>query len=458
MKATGKPNRTGRAMRAAAGEATPSLRKKVSKGKEYWYWVATVTINVLPDGTRIRKDVSAQTREECQAKIDALIEQRALLAAEEADKAQYDPSIVKANKTTVKFWMRYWLQSIDGTVKPNTLATYKAMVDEHIIPGLGTNKLIGLKRPQIEKWVQGLRNSKTDEPLSDTGKRYAALVLHIALQAAVNEGVLLVNPADNLKTPKARKKEYKPIEDIDMHRLMQYVQQHSNYPQVIEILLLTGICKGEALGLSWDSVFDTDEDSDKKGTILIGQQLQYNKKTHRLEITPPKYNKSRYIRPTQRVMDILQEIKAMQERQKEAVNVNGGTWGNNWNLVFTRDDGRPINPATLYVDFTRCCKAIGLSNVRVHDLRHQYATHELANGTGVASVTKILGHTSEAYTLAKYANIILEVQRHTSQMMDQYADRILDSCLRHSKNGHRPSVTGNQTASDGKLNRQKREN
>ena len=417
---TTKPEETGRAKRAVAGEATPSRRCKKSKGREYWYWVATVTIEVLPDGTRIRKDVSASTEEECQAKIDALIAQRSIIADIESKKVQYDPSKIKASKTTLQYWMRYWLQSIDGVVKPNTYSTYQAASEEHIIPGLGSTKLIDLNRPQIERWVKSLYNSKTGEPLSDTGKRYAALVLHIALQAAVDAGKLLTNPADNVMTPKANMDKYTPIEDNEMKRLILYVDDHSKYPQVIKVLLLTGMRKGEALGLSWDNVSDATDT--KEGMILVKQQLQYVKQTHRLEITS--VNKSREIYPPQMVMDILRDIKTEQAKQKADVIKNGGTWGNDWDLVFTHPDGRPVNPVTLYVDFKKCCEAVGLSNIRVHDLRHQYATSALANGFDVSSVNKTLGHASESYTLNKYVDPTRAMQQHASQTMDQYIAKI----------------------------------
>ncbi len=230
----------------------------------------------------------------------------------------------------------------------------------------------------------------------------------------------MTNPADNVMAPKANRTKYTPIEDNDLKRLIQYVDEHSKYPQVIKVLLLTGMRKGEALGLSWDNVSNATDT--KEGMILVEQQLQYVKQTHRLEITS--VNTSRKIYPLQMVMDILRDIKTEQAKQKADLIKNGGTWGNNWDLVFTRPDGRPVNPTTLYVDFRECCEAVGLSNIRVHDLRHQYATSALANGFDVASVNKTLGLPSESYTLSKYVNPTRAMQQHASQTMDQYIAKI----------------------------------
>jgi site-specific recombinase XerD len=59
------------------------------------------------------------------------------------------------------------------------------------------------------------------------------------------------------------------------------------------------------------------------------------------------------------------------------------TWGEAYeenDLVFCRENGPPINPETMTLNFKRLGASAGLPPIRLHDLRHSYATAALAAG------------------------------------------------------------------------------
>jgi integrase len=73
------------------------------------------------------------------------------------------------------------------------------------------------------------------------------------------------------------------------------------------------------------------------------------------------------------------------------------------------DWAHPIVADNLYHNyFQPACKALGLGNVRLHDLRHTFATLALSAGEHYMQVSKWLGHSSYVLTLTTYADYISE--------------------------------------------------
>jgi integrase len=67
---------------------------------------------------------------------------------------------------------------------------------------------------------------------------------------------------------------------------------------------------------------------------------------------------------------------------------------------------KPIRPRETTKAFTRRALALGFAGLRLHDLRHNCASHMLAAGRPVTAVAAHLGHATPAITLAVYAHHI----------------------------------------------------
>lgn len=76
--------------------------------------------------------------------------------------------------------------------------------------------------------------------------------------------------------------------------------------------------------------------------------------------------------------------------------------------------------------FNLALKAAGLKRIRVHDLRHTFATLHFALGTHVQIVSKVLGHSCVAITCDRYSHVI-------ESMDDDAAVRLDDLLLRRAK-------------------------
>ena len=84
----------------------------------------------------------------------------------------------------------------------------------------------------------------------------------------------------------------------------------------------------------------------------------------------------------------------------------GEGWQNELDLVVTEPDGSAVNPQVLTRRFRAIVRETGLPTIRLHDLRHSYATAALASGLRVDVLSKRLGHANVGVTLKVYAHVL----------------------------------------------------
>jgi len=73
--------------------------------------------------------------------------------------------------------------------------------------------------------------------------------------------------------------------------------------------------------------------------------------------------------------------------------------------VFTDSMGSALNPETVSNAFAREVKRSGLRRIRLHDLRHTWASLALAAGVHPKKVQRQLGHAHVSITLAIYSHL-----------------------------------------------------
>jgi integrase len=90
--------------------------------------------------------------------------------------------------------------------------------------------------------------------------------------------------------------------------------------------------------------------------------------------------------------------------------------------VFTWEDGRPLHPNVISRTFSRLAKAAGLPVIRLHDVRHSYASAALEAGVPMKVVSERLGHSSISITGDIYSHVRAEVDQAAA---DKVAGMIL---------------------------------
>jgi hypothetical protein len=94
------------------------------------------------------------------------------------------------------------------------------------------------------------------------------------------------------------------------------------------------------------------------------------------------------------------------------------SWGHGYqdlDLVFTREDGSPLDPGYVTKHMQLIANRAGLPRRRLHDLRHGAASLQLAAGVPMAVVSKRLGHSSLSMTADTYSHLLEGVGRQAAE-------------------------------------------
>lgn len=393
--------------RGAAGAG--SIRKKTvkSKGQEYTYWEARVTVGFDPGtGKQVQKSFTGKTQKEVREKMQA-----AAVAVNTGD--YFEPS-----KMTLARWIEIWLQEYSGDKKYSTVKHYKAQCKTHITPSLGAVRLSELTAPQI----QAFYNKMQRDGLAPKSVRNIHGILTKCLSTAVRVGYLRVNPAASVTLPKVVRKEIHPLTDRQVQDFLKAADD-DEYGILLKVILFTGLRESEAIGLTWDCI------DFKMGTLKICKQLQKRPlKDGGFTFTPLKNNKTRILKPAPFVMKLLERRKCEQAEQRLMV---GDLW-EGWNsaeerktaLVFTSVIGKNLHPQTVYNHYKKLATKIGIPESRVHDLRHTFAVLSLQNGDDVKTVQSNLGHATAAFTLDVYGHVSEKMKNDSAARMEAYIEGI----------------------------------
>ncbi len=118
-----------------------------------------------------------------------------------------------------------------------------------------------------------------------------------------------------------------------------------------------------------------------------------------------------------RLIQVLQEHRAVQDR----IRLKAGKDWVDKNLIFCRNDGRPLDPDNLYHrDFKRILKRAGLRSIRIHDLRHTFAAILISTGHHPKYIQGQMGHSSIDVTMDLYGHLMPEVHDGAAKRTEDF--------------------------------------
>lgn len=384
--------------RAANGAGTIRKKTVAKNGREYTYYEARCTVGFDPlTGKQIQKSISGKTEREVQQKLSKM--------TVDVNEGTY----IEPSKMTLGEWLDIWLETyVAYSVKPYTEDSYRAVCKNHIKPLIGHIKLSVLSAPQIQQLYNKLLREKG---LSPKTVKNVHGVLHRALNQAVKIGSIRYNPADACDLPRVYQKEIVPLEQDEITAFLNAIHG-DKFEYIYQVTLFTGLRQGEVLGLTWDCV------DFHNNTIYVNKQLQKDKKVGgKYQLVPTKNGKSRLITVAPTVMAVLKHQKS---RQAQMQLLAGPAWMNKDNLVFTNEQGRHLVHVTVYKNFKKMVRGLGLDDTRFHDLRHSYAVAAIECGDDIKTVQSNLGHATAAFTLNIYAHTTQKMRRESADRMERF--------------------------------------
>ena len=363
-----------------------SFQKRTGKRGTSWYGKYDYTDPIT--GKRVHRRVSAPTRKECESRL------RAAIAAAESGKA------LATSKMTLGHFTEQWLETIE---RPATFRRYADTMRIHVLPSLGSAQLAKIGPPHLQK----LYKDKLESGLSPTTVNFLHVTLHGALKQAVRWGLIERNPTELVDPPRRTQPEFETW-SAEQTRSGLATGDETGLAALWRLALLTGMRRGELLGLKWEDIdFAT-------GTLSVRRTLTRGK-GGTWELGQPKTKSGR--RSIALPASCVEALKRHRAHQAEERLRLGPIWEGQ-GFIFTSHTGHPLHVNTLMYQFKKLIEAADVPSIRFHDLRHTCATLLLSQGVHPKIVQERLGHANISMTLDHYSHVTPDMQRQAADTLD----------------------------------------
>jgi integrase len=328
-------------------------------------------------------------------------------AAREALREALDGLVVGVSTLhdlTVSEYLDSWLAG-KHALKPKTVAGYKDAINLYLRPGLGHIRLRELRAEHLDRFYESIRIGRRGRPLSPSSIRRVHATLRSALNSAVKRRLIPYNSALHVELAPENPKRPQPWTAEECRTFLRRSAE-DRLITMYHLMIVTGLRRGEALGLRWSDV------DLERSHLVVRQQIT---EVHgRAIVGKPKTKRSqRNVALDAAVAAALLEHRGRQQRER-------ATWGRPTSpddLVFTREDGKPVRPEFATRHFQALSKKAKLREIRLHDLRHTSASLALAAGIEMKVVSERLGHSALAITADLYTHVVPQVARDAADRL-----------------------------------------
>lgn len=335
-------------------------------------------------GKRKQRSETFQTRKEAETALTRMLAER--------DRG----TLVLPSTATVKEVLDQWLSNVAATkVKATTLEDYRATVEKHIIPILGTIKVQKLTPARVQAFY-------AEKTAAGTGTRTVQLChlrLSQALAWAERMGIVPRNVCAVVEPPTHRGAERTVWTPEQAETFFTAITEREPWHTFFLLIVTTGLRKGEALGLRWQDV------DFSKRTVAVRQAIVTLDGKAKIE-TPKSPAARRLVVIPEETAQALQDHRSRQRLQRMRV---ADAWADN-DLVFCTELGAIIHPSNVNRALTALVEESNVPRITVHELRHTHATWLLSHGLPVKDVSARIGHAKASITLDTYAHIIPGMQ------------------------------------------------
>jgi integrase len=355
-------------------------------------WEGRIVVGHKEDGDSIFRYLYAGTQKELTAKLRQNI-------------AIYQGiDLTEQSRMALAEWLEQWLGQMSATLRPSTLEHYRKDMENHVVPYLGKKMLTQVTAADLRKLYDTLKRHGRKNPRPDQSHGLSSITvhnihatLHQALRAAVEQGFIPRNPADEVAPPKITRQPMNILNEEQLDTFMDTIKADPVWHDFFYAELTTGLRLGEICGLMW-----TDFDN-KAGTLRICRTLHREKGGRLVAGDTKTYAGTRKI--------VLPPSTA------ELLRIRKKTSFSPWIFHDPLRPEAPVNPSSAYRQLKKLLAQAELPSIRFHDLRHTFSTHALASGVDAKTLSGILGHTKASFTLDTYTHTTGDMQKRAADIV-----------------------------------------
>lgn len=365
------------------GEGSISPYKK--NGKVVGYR-ASIQLGRDNNGKIIRKEFYGKTKKEAKDKLQAF-------------KKEYLLGNVDVNNNmTFGDWYYMWVEEYQSKKKFNTYREYESVYVTYIkCSFLNDIKLKDLKTVHLNKFYN---------TLLDKGNSASRIItINARIKTCLNEAekqeLIQKNCAKLVTLPKDQKKKVEILTNQEQKILLDYLDTVDD-PRALALIFDfgTGLRAGELLALKW-------EDIDlEKSTVSVKRNLQYvkDKKTGKWNMVIQSPKNASSIRTVPVPGEILKKLKIHKIKQLE-LKLKIGKEYNDGGYIFVNNVGNLYPRSTFNHYFDSCLKKAGLKHIKLHAIRHTYASRLFEMNIPAKTIQTLMGHSTINTTMNIYTHV-----------------------------------------------------
>jgi integrase len=289
-----------------------------------------------------------------------------IAAARNGDDPAAERDAERKTITVKELAERFDKEHISVRVKETTAKGYRRLIERTILPALGRHRVTEVTRADIAKLHHDLRHIpyEANRCLEVISKMFSLAEMWGLRADGSNPRKHIKKYAEERRERFLSPAELKRVGDV-LREMEDEGIELSSAIAAARLLILTGCRLGEIMTLQWEHV------------DLAGRALRL----------PDSKTGAKVVHLGQPAIDVLTGIKKVDK--------------NPWVIVGTLPGARL---ADLQPFWQRVRARAGLKDVRIHDLRHTFASTAVASGQGLPMIGKLLGHT-QVQTTARYAHL-----------------------------------------------------
>ncbi len=347
-----------------------------------------VRLTIRENGRSKRISVFGKTAQEAERKARDL-------------KTKAERGLFTSNKTTTAGYARTWLERKAKEVRPRTAELYRLEL-AYALPSLKDPQA---RDPLGSRPLQEVKPAHIREVLDDLLTRYSVRTVKMVRQRlwqvfrdALDMELVFRNPVEpvRIKAPRGQGKT-KAGRALELHELQALLTAFDQHPDprtalALRLMLACGLRRGECLGLQWQ---DLDLEA---GTLSIRRAWTDNGKSGMLTL-PKTVTSERTVPIPHSTLERLRTYRDWYAATFGEPHLEAWVFPGN---AFTK----PLNPHAPNWALKRIAARLNLPPLRVHDLRHSYGSHLLANGAPLELVSERMGHANANITLGVYRHLL----------------------------------------------------
>lgn len=333
----------------------------------------------------------------------------------------------KIKNLTIKELADKWLKEYcEMQLSPTSIASYRAHLEQRILPRFGTTKINEIAPYTIQKFVndtfsKGERlDGLTGKSLSPGTIKKMYVTMSSMFSWAVSQGLLNDNPCRNVKSVRQtrQKRDIESWDAAEAYIFLKAMQEQGTsiqFQTFFHIALFCGMRRGEIVALRWSDIDFVKMKIHVRRSVVVCNGEIIEKK--------PKTSSSIRSVAFDSVCNAL--LQQWQREQFIYHNTIGSAWEGE-DFVFIQDNGIRMHPDTPHGKFKKIIRRYNqnrsedeqeLPEIPLHGLRHTYATLAIAGGVDVRTVSSQLGHVKTSTTTDIYAQVLEETSSKATSVV-----------------------------------------